>query len=158
MPSIKFVNKCIQTQWLSTMLCSAWEDTVDKTAMSLSLESHIVLRKWDFTSFIAEKLRSQEAELTGRVRAMQAKRYNSWKACLYGSKNLANSRKWGLILNFLGVGHRGATNFTGGRRRGPPGPSWNRPWVQHIQANTTCCTISVFSHLQVIVSLVWDPF
>ena len=96
------------------MLCSAREDTVDKTAMSLSLESHIVLRKWDFTSFIAEKLRSQEAELTGRVRAMQAKRYNSWKACLYGSKNLANSRKWGLIFNFFG-GHRGHKCH-----RGPP--------------------------------------
>jgi len=53
----------------------------------------IILRKWDFMSFIAEKLRSQEAELTGRVRAMQTKRYNynSWKASLYGSKNLANS-------------------------------------------------------------------
>ena len=34
-------------------------------------------------SFIADKLRSHEAELTGRVRAMQAKRYNSWKASLY---------------------------------------------------------------------------
>ena len=42
-------------------------------------------------SFIAEKLRSQEAELTGRVRAMQTKRYNTWKASLYGSKNMANS-------------------------------------------------------------------
>jgi len=59
----------------------------------LSLESHLILRKWDFMCFIAEKLRSQEAELTGRVglRAMHTKPYNSWKASLYDYKNLANS-------------------------------------------------------------------
>ena len=87
MPSIKFVNKCIQTQRLSTRRFNR------QTAMLLSLESHLILRKWDFMCFIAEKLRSQEAELTGRVglRAMHTKPYNSWKASLYDSKNLANS-------------------------------------------------------------------
>ena len=86
-PSIKFVNKCIQTQRLSTRRFKR------QTAMLLSLESHIILHKWNFMCFIAEKLRSQEAELTARVRAMHTKRYNynSWKASLYGSKNLANS-------------------------------------------------------------------
>ena len=38
-------------------------------------------------SFITEMLCSQEAELTGTVRAMQTKRYNTWKASLYGFMN-----------------------------------------------------------------------
>ena len=49
---------------------SARADSLDRIAMLLSLPSHIVLRKYDFISFIAEKLRSHEAVLTGKTRAI----------------------------------------------------------------------------------------
>jgi len=98
MPSIKFVNKRIQTQRLCTRRFKR------QTAMLLSLESHIILRKWDFIMcFITEKLRSQEADLTARVRAMHTKRYNSWKASLYGSKKEFGQFQhsaWNIILFF----------------------------------------------------------
>jgi len=87
MPSIKFVNRCIQTQRLSTRRFNRQNSDVNQSGITHSL----ILRKWDFMSFIAEKLRSHEAELSGRVKAMQTERYNSWKASLYCSKNVANS-------------------------------------------------------------------
>ena len=51
-------------------IASARADSIDRIAMLLSLPSHIVLRKYDFISFIAEKLRSHEAVLTGKTRAI----------------------------------------------------------------------------------------
>ena len=51
-------------------IASARVDSIDRMAMLLNLPSHIVLGKYDFISFIAEKLRSHEAVLTGKSRAI----------------------------------------------------------------------------------------
>jgi len=65
MSQVELVNKLVQI--ICNSLNSARADSIDRIAMLLRISSYTVLRKYDFISLIAEKLRSHEAVLTAKL-------------------------------------------------------------------------------------------